>query len=138
MPSIFTRINLNYLKRFDLRIIFAVITLAVIVNTVIIYYIDKYNADYIIVKISGDAGLFNGIINSINDKGEIKSIKLTNELPQEHKLKTQKVYCQIKLIKGKNLFVEYWSKGELSEKDTVYSDLYKKLFSINSDNKKEY
>jgi hypothetical protein len=115
-----------------------VITLAIIVNTVIIYYIDKYNAGYIIVKISGDAELFNGIINSINDKGEIKSIKLNNELPQEHKIKTQKVYCQIKLIKGKNLFVEYWLKGKLSEKDTVNSDLYKKIFSIHSHNKREY
>jgi hypothetical protein len=126
------------MKSLRLKIIISAIILAITVNVIIIYYTKEYDADYIIVKISGDASMFNGYINSINDKGEIEGITLENELPQEHKIKAQKLYCQIKLIRGENIFIEYWSMGELLEKDTVYSDLYKKVFSANPDNKSKY
>jgi hypothetical protein len=109
-----------------------------VVSLTIVLYNEFYSAKYIIVKISGDASRFNGFINSVNDRGEIESITLENTLPQEHKLKTEKLYCQIKLIRGKNIFVEYWSKGELLEKDTVNSNIYKKNFSTISDNKSKY
>jgi hypothetical protein len=108
-----------------------VLILIAVSGLVIYLYFNLYESKYITVKLSGDAEKFSGYF--LNDKGNVEGITLDNELPQEHRLKTNRLYCRIELISGENIFVEYRSKGELIEKDTVTSGIYKKNISIDKD-----
>ena len=110
-----------------------VIILIAVSGLVIYLYNSLYESKYITVKLSGDADEFSGSVNFLNDKGNIEGITLENELPQEHRLKTNRLYCRIEIISGEYIIVEYRSKGELIEKDTVTSGIYKKNITVKED-----
>jgi hypothetical protein len=120
-----TRLSLKY----HLPIIIAVAVCGLVISL----YLSMYESKYITVKLSGDADEFAGFINILNDKGEIEGITLENELPQENKLKTQKLYCRIELISGEYIIVEYWTKGQLIREDTVNHGVYKRNISVEAD-----
>ena len=121
------------MKKIKLKLLVPIVIFTAVIGLVIVFYNELYESKYITVKLSGDAEKFRGFINFLNDKGNVEGITLDNELPQEHRLKTNRLYCRIEIISGDIIFVEYRSKGELIEKDTVTSGIYKKNISVNED-----
>lgn len=118
------------MRRFSFNLQLSIVLAATVVGAVIYLYFALYESKCITVKLSGDAYEFAGFINFLNDKGEIESIKLENELPQEHRIKTKKLYCKIELINGEYIMVEYMTKGELIREDTVYPGLYRRNIDV--------
>jgi hypothetical protein len=111
----------------------AIIAVTALTGLIIFVFNETYESKYITVELSGDAEEFNGYINFLNDKNGVEGITLTDDLPQEHKLKTHRLYVHLELISGEEIFVEYYTKGELIRKDTVYSGLYKRNISVDED-----
>jgi hypothetical protein len=120
-------------KNVRLKFLLPAIILMAVVGAVVLLINELYESKYITVELSGDAEEFNGFINFLNDKNEVAGLTLTDDLPQEHKLKTHRLYVHLELISGEEIFVEYYTKGELIRKDTVYSGLYKRNISVKKD-----
>ena len=108
----------------------AITAVSVLVGVIFFVFNETYESKYITVKLSGDAEKFEGFINFLNDKNGVEGVTLENDLPQEHRLKTNKLYVHLKLISGDYIIVEYRTKGELIDKDTVYSGLYKRRVEV--------
>jgi len=111
----------------------AIAAVTALIGLFIFVFNETYESKYIIVEFSGDAEEFKGFINFLNDKNEVAGVTLTGDLPQQHKLKTHRLYVHLELISGEEIFVEYYTKGELIRKDTVYSGLYKRNIAVEED-----
>lgn len=120
-------------KNVKLKLLIPAVVLAAVVGLAVLLISEVYESKYITVEISGEAEEFDGFINFLNDKNEVEGVTLTDDLPQEHKLKTHRLYVHLELISGEEIFVEYWTKGGLIEKDTVFSGSYKKNISVDED-----
>ena len=108
----------------------AITAVSVLIGVIFFVFNETYESKYITVKLSGDADEFSGSINFLNDKGNVEGTTLENKLPQEHRLKTNKLYVHLELVSGDYIIVEYRTKGELIDKDTVYSGLYKRRVEV--------
>lgn len=122
--------HFNFIKSLKPKLFISVVVLTAAVGLAVFLINELYESKYITVKLSGDAEEFEGYINFLNDKNEVEGVTLTNGLPQEHRLKTHKLFVHLELISGENIFVEYRTKGELIDKDTVYSGLYKRKIDV--------
>ncbi len=114
------------MRALRLKLQLPIILATAAVGAVIYLYFALYESKYITVKLSGDAYEFEGFINYLNDKGEIEGLTLESELPQEHRIKTKKLFCKIELTGGEYIYVQFLTKGELIREDTVFPGLYRR------------
>jgi hypothetical protein len=118
------------MKEIKIKLLIPILAVSALVSLFFLIFNETYESNYLTVKLTGDADEFNGFINFLNDKGEVEGVTLENELPQEHRMKTHKLYVHLELVEGEHIFVEYFTKGDLIRKDTVYSGLYKRNINV--------